>query len=326
MMLLIVYWSFMAVGYALARRMAGHGRQFSWITKAMMLSVYGLCVIMGLRMGVNEQVTSNLGTIGLISLFVTVFCIAGSMTAIFLMRMVFKMDRYGNIRKKANESTAEETGAGGNKLDLKSTFVILALVTIGMVVGALVIARYFDRILPAFEYVSGIALTVLLCVLLFFVGFDLGAAGTLLSNFKNVGLRVIGFPFAAVIGTALAGTAACMAVGFSMKEGIAISIGFGWYTYAPVVIAGAGQQYMIASAVSFMYNVIRETAGIVFIPVIAKKIGYLEATGVPGVAAMDVCMPIVERSCRRDTVIYSFATGLLMCIVTSIGVPLVMGS
>lgn len=324
-MLLIVYWSFMAVGYILARRMAACGKQFAWVTKAMMLSVYGLCVIMGLRMGVNEQVTSNLGRIGLISLFVTVFCIAGSMAAIFLMRRIFRMDRYGNIGKDPSGCAGESAETGENKLDLKSTFIILMLVAAGMAAGALLIAKHFEQILPEFDHVSNMALTVLLCVLLFFVGFDLGAAGTLLANFKTVGFRVIGFPFAAVIGTVVVGTAACMVMGFSLKEGVAISIGFGWYTYAPVVIAGAGQQYMIASAVSFMYNVIRETAGIVFIPLIAKKIGYIEATGVPGVAAMDVCMPIVERSCRRDTVIYSFATGFLMCIVTSVGVPLVMG-
>lgn len=69
---------------------------------------------------------------------------------------------------------------------------------------------------------------------------------------------------------------------------------------------------MVASAVAFMYNVIRETAGIILIPVLAKKIGYLEVTGMPGVAAMDMCIPIVERSCRHDTVVYSFAIGLMM--------------
>ena len=74
-----------------------------------------------------------------------------------------------------------------------------------------------------------------------------------------------------------------------------------------------------------MHNVIRELSGIILIPILAKKTGYLEVTGIPGVAAMDVCMPIVERSCRQDTVVYSFATGLLMCVATSVVVPLAMG-
>ena len=40
--------------------------------KAMMVTVYGLCLIMGLRMGANEQVIENLGTIGLMSLVITI--------------------------------------------------------------------------------------------------------------------------------------------------------------------------------------------------------------------------------------------------------------
>ena len=72
-------------------------------------------------------------------------------------------------------------------------------------------------------------------------------------------------------------------------------------------------------------NADREVTGIILIPVAAKKIGYLEAASIPGIAAMDVCIPIVSRSCRSDTVIYSFAIGVIMCMVTSVGVPLFMG-
>lgn len=324
MKLLALYWSFMIIGYLLAWHLARREIRFSWVQTAMMGTIYVLCLIMGLRMGINEQVTSNLGSIGIMSLIVTVICIAGSMFAIFLLRKLFRMDRYGNLKGKG-EDTADASAKEENSIDLKSTFIILALVAVGMVLGALVLAGRYKSFLPEFDEMSSTGLVVLLCILLFFVGFDLGASGTVFNSLKTVGFRVIAFPFAAVIGTLIAGSVCCMIMGFSLKEALAICLGFGWYTYAPVVIAGAGKQYMIASAVSFMHNVIRETAGIVFIPILAKKTGYLEVTGVPGVAAMDVCMPIVERSCRPDTVVYSFATGLLMCLVTSIGVPLVMG-
>ena len=116
-----------------------------------------------------------------------------------------------------------------------------------------------------------------------------------------------------------------MIFGFSVKEGMAICAGFGWYSYAPAVISAAGAQYAVASAVSFMHNVIRETMGIIFIPILSKKIGYLESIGIPGIGTMDVCMPIVERSCREDTVVYGFVSGFIICIFTSVFVPLIMG-
>lgn len=324
--LLLLYWSFLGVAYIAGSKLKDKAENFHFVSKIMMIAVYILVLIMGLRMGVNEQVTSNLGTIGVQALAITVIAVAGSMLAITLTRKVFGIDKFGNAKgTQIEENTTTQEGGKIATSDIKSTMIILALVIIGMVVGCFVIAEMMPEILPIFDKVSSLMLTVFLCILLSFVGFDLGLSGNIASNIKSVGFKVIAFPFAAVIGSLILGTAASMFFGFSMREGLAISAGFGWYTYAPSVIASAGEQYMVASAVSFMHNVIRETAGIVLIPILAKKIGYLEVTGIPGVAAMDVCMPIVERSCRHDTVVYSFAVGLLMCIATSVLVPLVMG-
>ena len=194
-----------------------------------------------------------------------------------------------------------------------------------MLIGACFILGRAPRTMTLFDVASNDTLIVLLCILMFFVGLDLGGSEVVIRSIRRAGLRVLAFPIATMIGTMVAGVAACLLMGLTLKEGSAICIGFGWYSYAPIVIASAGQQYMIASAISFMHNVIREVTGIIFIPLVAKKIGYMESTGVPGIAAMDVCLPIVERSCGPNAVVYAFATGVIMCIVTSLGVPLIMG-
>lgn len=333
--LLLLYWSFMLAAYIIAARNRHRADKLAFVQKALMPVVYILVLIMGLRMGVNEQVTSNLGTIGVQSLIITVFAVAGSMLSITGVRKIMGMDKYGNLKTKAgSKADAEEDKAIEcasddeqklSKSDIQSTCIILGLVVVGMLAGYFIIAGMMPQILDEFDVISGHSLTVFLCCLLFCVGFDLGMQGTVISSIREVGVRALAFPFAAVVGSIVIGTAASMFFGFTMREGIAISAGFGWYTYAPTVIASAGSEFMVASAVSFMHNVIREVSGIVLIPILAKKIGYLEMTGIPGVAAMDVCMPIVERSCRHDTVVYSFAVGLLMCIVTSLLVPLAMG-
>ena len=328
--LLALYWGFLAAGYILAARLRQRGQKTGSVQKVMMITIYILVFIMGLRMGVNEQVTSNLGIIGLQSLVITGFAVAGSMLAIFGARKILGMDRYGSMNKEETSGIEKEDGgknehASISSSDIKSTVIILLLVAAGMLCGCFIISRCFPEILGAFDSASSYALTVFICILLAFVGFDLGISGNMISNMRTVGVKACVFPFAAVAGSLVLGTVSGFFFGFSVREGIAISAGFGWYTYAPVVIAGAGPQYAIASAVSFMHNVIRELSGIILIPILAKKTGYLEVTGIPGVAAMDVCMPIVERSCRQDTVVYSFATGLLMCVATSVVVPLAMG-
>ena len=332
MKLLAIYWSFLIIGYIIAWRSAKKGKTFAGLAKAMMVTVYGLCLIMGLRMGANEQVIENLGTIGLMSLVITICCIAGSLGAIFLTRKIFGMDRKGRFVADLAAAETATAAEGTNRadhaeeqgsMDLKSTFMILGIVAAGMLI--FFILRQTPEVLQLFDVASNDALIVLLCILMFFVGLDLGGSEEVIRSIRRAGFRVLVFPFATMIGTMVAGVAVCLLMGLTLKEGSAICVGFGWYSYAPIVIASAGQQYMIASAISFMHNVIREVTGIIFIPLVAKKIGYLESTGVPGIAAMDVCLPIVERSCGPNLVVYAFATGVIMCIVTSLGVPLIMG-
>lgn len=331
MKLLALYWSFLVIGYIFAWKTARKGKSFPWVATAMLGTVYGLCFIMGLRMGSNEQVIANLGTIGLMSLVITICCIVGSMGAIFLTRKIFGMDRKGrfiaDLREVSGEQPAEALQQTDDQegMDLKSTFIILGLVAGGMLIGAFFILGRAPRTMTLFDVATNDTLIVLLCILMFFVGLDLGGSEEVIRSVRRAGLRVLAFPIATMIGTMVAGVAACLLMGLTLKEGSAICIGFGWYSYAPIVIASAGQQYMIASAISFMHNVIREVTGIIFIPLVAKKIGYMESTGVPGIAAMDVCLPIVERSCGPNAVVYAFATGVIMCIVTSLGVPLIMG-
>lgn len=326
MKLLALYWAFMIIAYILAVKLKGRDFDFSWTGTAMMVIVYLLCFDMGLRMGINEEVTSNVGTIGLTAFAVTVFCVGGSIGAITLLRKILHMDRYGDpVTDKKEERVAASDDSGSDRLkNLLTTILIIIVVGGGMAIGAFVIAGRFAEHLEAFDKGSFLSLVILLCILLFFVGFDIGSKGSIFEILRKAGLKIIAFPIAAIIGTMIVGTIACLVMGFTMRESLAICAGFGWYSYAPIVIAGAGNQFIVASAVSFMHNVMREISGIIFIPLIARKFGYIEATGVPGSAAMDVCMPIVEHACRPDTAIYSFTTGCVMCVATSIGVPLIM--
>ena len=130
--------------------------------------------------------------------------------------------------------------------------------------------------------------------------------------------------FAMVAGSLLAGVVYSLLSPMTLREGLAISAGFGWYTLAPSVISGAG--HAVAGAVSFLHNVLRETLGIILLPLAASKIGCIEAVTLPGTCAMDVCLPIVERSCSAETLPYSFTTGMAACLFSALLVPLIMGA
>ena len=321
---LAMYWSAMVIMYIIASKLRNRKENFKWVGEAINVPIYVLVLLMGLRMGANKEIVDSLGTIGVQSVIVSVLVIGSSILGVILMRTVLKMDRYGNVGEdRVPKGQKPEKSAEANTAGIRSTIIIGGLVAVGMAAGYFLIYKRYS-VQDVFLEKSDPAITVLLVILLAFVGFSLGLDGSVFGNIKKAGARVFLFPLATVAGTILGGVVYGLISSLTVREGIAVAAGFGWYTYAPNIIAQAG--YPVASAISFMHNVIREVVGIIGIPFFAAKIGYIEATAVPGIASMDVCMPIIEKYARKDTVVYGFATGLLMCILVPLIVPLAIGA
>lgn len=330
--LLVLYYAIMIGFYFIASRLRGRRENLEGVAgKGLTVMMYIIVFIMGIRMGSNEEVTSNLGTIGVQAVIITVLTIGLSVLFVTIMRKIMKLDKHGDKITRLEDNTAEifeveemleaeEDAKSSN--NLKTTLYIAIDVAVAMLIGYFAIRPMFADNYAQFDTVTSNAIVVGLCVMLAFVGFSLGLDGTVISKLKETGIKVILVPMMLVLGTTAGGVIFSLTSSFSIKEGLAICWGFGWYTYAPGVIAEAG--YVIASAVSFLHNVIRETVGIIGIPLFAQKFGYLEATTVPGIASMDVCMPIIERSCRQDTIVYGFCNGLLTSLVCSLLVPIII--
>ncbi len=326
MALLAFYWGVMIVCYIIASKLRHKKDSFSFLEQLLNIVIYVLVFIMGLRMGSNEEVISNLGTIGVQSVLVTILVVGGSMLAVFFTRCAMGLNKEGipktqiivESASKLGETDEQEKDTAG----MKTTIIILLFVVAGMLSGYFAIPMIFSD-LNEFQAMSGDWMVIGITILLACVGFNLGLDGKVFSSLKEVGLKALLIPVAAVAGSLTMGAVYGLISPLTVGEGIAISAGFGWYTMAPGLMVEAG--FVVSGAISFMHNVIRETLGIIIIPLVAKKIGYLEAVSIPGVAAMDVCMPIVERSCRAETVVYSFCTGAFMCLFVPTVVPLALG-
>ena len=101
MAMLALYWSIMIACYLLASRLRKYAEKFKFVDKLMSLSVYALVLLMGLRMGADEEVTSSLGSIGIQALFVTVLTAAGSMLGAFAVRKLCG-DHTAGVRERRN--------------------------------------------------------------------------------------------------------------------------------------------------------------------------------------------------------------------------------
>ena len=321
---LIVYVILAAIGYFIGSKLRHKKEKLAWTGKFQTVAIVLLVLTMGSRMGANDEVIENLGSIGVYSLVVTVVILVFSIIAVFLARKVLRIDRHGLLisadKPKDAMNKEKNSNVDGRKID-KMTLIIIASVILGLICGYALVDKVFDSY-DTFNTMAGHAIQIGLCILLSLVGLDLGLDGTVIDNFRKVGLRVLIFPFAIAIGS-LAGAFICgLILPLSIKEMLAVGAGFGWYSLAPGIILEAGLAQ--ASAVAFMHNVMREILGIIFIPLVAKKIGYVETIALPGAAAMDVCLPIVEKSTSGNIAVYSFISGLVLSALVPIFVPLIL--
>lgn len=191
---------------------------------------------------------------------------------------------------------------------------IIISVIVGILSGYLWVPDWFIDM-------TGDLLVVGLCILLFFIGIDLGKEGTVIANIKKVGMRLLVFPVAIIIGTFAGVLIASIFLPINWLDSLMVGSGFGWYTLAPVILSQYSNE---VAAISFMHNVFRELFGIILIPIVAKKIGYVECISLPGAAAMDVCLPVVEAATKGDIVVYSFVSGVVLSLLVPVLVPMFM--
>ena len=318
---IFMYLGFCAIGYALGVPLRKAKDKLKWIGTAQSISVIALVVIMGARIGSNDDIVANLGSYGIYSAIYTLAILFMSVLCVSITRRFLKLNKYGLVQlepctEKENKESRDEKSGG--KID-KMTIFIISGVVIGILAGYFFCQDLFpDK--AAFEGGISLCITVGLCILLVFVGLDLGLEGQIINNFKNAGLRILAIPVAIAIGT-LGGAAVCsVLLPVSLSESLAIGAGMGWYSLGAGILMDAG--HVTAGAISFMHNVMREVFSIILIPIVAKYVGHVETVALPGSPAMDVCLPIVEKSTSGTVAVYSFISGCALSISVPFLVPL----
>lgn len=331
---LVLYLGITTVGYIIGNRLMGIKDKLSWTSKVQTVAITLLVFVMGLRIGANKEVVEKIDSIGLYAFIFTIVVMVMTVLCVSMTRRALGIDKCGLMENtRSNEvlkqesleieeieaGVPEETINGSTGKVDPMTIIIIVFVTLGIIVGHFV----FGRIISNFEVFNNycsLAIKLGLCTLLIFVGMGLGLDGKVFQNFKKVGIRVMAIPAAVLVGT-LGGAAICtIFLPISMRESLAIGAGFGWYSLAPGIIMDKG--FLMAGAISFVHNVMRELFAIIIIPFVAKHVGFVESCGLPGASAMDVCLPIIARATSSNTAVYAFVTGVILSIAVPILVPL----
>lgn len=331
---LALYLGHAVLGYIVGYFVRAKKDKLEWRGKVSTIAITVMVFSMGMRMGANDEVIENLGSIGLYSLLITIIIFSFCIGATSLTRRALGLDSLGYLKSQGINSRVEasheeqfiteaETDNAEDKekkFDSMTIMVIMAVLLGGLISYFLSQGTISD--FQKFDHIMGLMITIGLCILLFFVGLDMGLEGTVIHQIKTVGFRVLVIPVAVIFGSLLGAAVCGIILPLSMKEALAIGSGLGWYSLAPGIIIDHG--FVVASAISFLHNIMREVLSFVLIPIVAKKIGYVETVALPGAAAMDVCLPIVERQTRSDIAVFSFVSGLVASFLVPVLVPLVL--
>lgn len=157
-----------------------------------------------------------------------------------------------------------------------------------------------------------------LCLLLFFVGIDIGNYKNLAKSLRKIKKKVIFLPIITILGSIFGGFITASFLSLSFPETIAISSGMGWYSFSAIELAKIDANL---GAIAFLSNVFRELLAILLIPFIAKYLGGYEAISCAGAPAMDSLLPFINRNTPANMAIVSFYSGLIITLVIPILLP-----
>ena len=327
---LLLFLVLAAIGYFVGSKLRGYQNLTRWTGHVQTGAIMVLIFTMGVRMGSNEEVVENLSSIGLISAALAVIVMIASAISAFIVRKCIGMDRFARMKDEKISPNPAEAGMADANADASqsaSQRIIAALILISVVTGLL--SGYFlgseadPDTASSVIGCAGLIVNFGLSVLLFLTGVNIGVDGTVVESFKKVGFKILLFPVAAIFASLLAAAAFALLAGQSLRETLAESAGFGWYTIASAIIMDRG--LVSCAAVAFMHNLLREYFTLLSVPVLAKKIGYMETISLAGGTAMGVCLPVIAKSTRSDVTVYSFLSGLIHAASVPVLIPLLLG-
>ena len=294
-------------------RKAVRSRSLGWVGKVQFLALIVMIAVLGIKLGANDEVVAALGQIGLIALVVTMLALVGSVLLVTLLRrFVLKLDHYGRPAGSCGEE--EDSVGGGGKADNGSTKWLVLAVVVGMAGGYFLVP---DSMMD----LCGTVIDWGLYLLLFLVGLDMGRQGTIISDIKAAGFKTVLVPVAVAVGTLGFSALGSLFLPLGVKDSMASTAGFCWYSLAPSLL----QSYSLTiSAVAFLSNVMREIFAIVFIPLVAKRVGYVECAALAGAAAMDSLLPVVVGATHERITIYSFVSGVVLSMAVPIVIPMII--
>jgi uncharacterized membrane protein YbjE (DUF340 family) len=278
--------------------------------RGMLIGVLILLFSMGLRMGADQEILSQLVSFGMQALVFAVATILGSLiVVIFLERVIIG-------KSLLSQQNVSEVSPGAEDHSHTITYVILGALVLGIVIGVVLFPEQWISYLPT---LTSLALDFTMVM----VGLDLGMNRDIWKRMLKVGWQVFLAPLGVVLGSIGAAMLVGIFFGWSLREGGAVGAGFGWYSLSGVLISDLHS--LSLGTIAFLSNIFREVLALILVPFLAKKVGPLALVAPSGATAMDSTLPVLVAVGPKGIGIIAIISGLILTLLVPVLVPIFLG-
>lgn len=262
--------------------------------KCLSYLVYVILMLIGIELSQVQGLGGQIPLISLNVLILMVLNIGFGLIALILFDYLFPWhDKKSSIQEK-------------HPISIRGSLIQVAFVIIGFLLGKWLM----DIWLPPKD-----SITVLLMLLIFFVGVGLKGSGIAL---KEVLLNKRGVQVSVIFSLSVLFSGVIYALlmpDVSIFKGLALSSGFGWYSLSAIVMTDA--YGAIWGSVALFNDLAREFFALLFIPFIMRH-APSAAVGVGGATSLDFTLPIIQQSGGMKVVPLAISFGFIINIISPI--------
>ncbi|HHT80724.1 MAG TPA: lysine exporter LysO family protein [Spirochaetales bacterium] len=272
--------------------------------------VWLLLFFMGVNTASIDGITSQFVTMGLSALALTIISVLG--TIIFAIGVSFFVSSE-KITLGIDIAPRKEQSMLRRIWDvLKEPLFLVGIVLLGLSL------RLWT---PLFGWFDSSLVSYLLYGMLFFVGMSLVQKDI---SFKGIlsDKAVLLLPLITIVGSYLGTLLTPLVTPYTIKEGLGMVSGFGWYSLSGILISDLG--YPVLGSVSFLVNLLRESFAFFIIPLLGRlgRRYFYPAVCTAGATSMDVTLVLLTSHFGTKVIIASIYHGVVMSLVSPLLIPL----
>lgn len=270
-----------------------------------------LMTTLGMNIGINEEIISELGKIGWNCAVISISGILFSVgLTIMLEKTILPLEKIKKQLKLKNYENRrdEEVEAGKSPL----TIIIPISVILGVIIGVFFMDKSYERIL-------NYSLVISLIMLYIGVGIFLGSNLKVLEYVKVIGVKIVLISLAILMGSLLGGAVAGKILGVPENISIISAGGMGYYSLTGAFMTS--KFGIEAGTYGFIVNIMREFFTVFFLPILIKiSKGSAIASG--GAGNMDTMLMPITKFVGAELGLVTLITGIILTFSVPVLLPI----